>query len=625
METSARFDEILKEIGAGKHAYNDSVNYVDEARAAIILSDADDVADDDLARFAATGLEKDDDGAWVWYGQNEYDPSTRAKFNRVYSFIEDDSDAGIMIRAYTSSPVESDVQDYFVARAVGDKDEMNIHARAYARFHKSDDLNLIERHAKALIEASKTRTNLDVTMYRHAILGDEDLYNSVMEGVRKNAVIKYDRIMSFTHDQEFAVDGIDGFDDVPRILYEIEVPEGSRGWIGITDDLSNHEEFEAFSVPGTKFRVLDVRENVTLPDIGAEGVTVIRLRALDADDDVLAAPAAKPATSVSPRDFSKPETLPAPTKVSMLPNARAMVELGMRSPDDFVAYLVHHNIKHTDANARRDFKATVRRHDSTTKPAPKPKTKPAPKPAADYTVPSYVNIKGPKDIKAQFDEFGVNHEELVVRVLGINKVDYREITDQENVDVIIIKRPGYGDYELKVKTDDGRLIIQRLINLDKGKATHALLVLPEKYQGQDIGKKIMLEAIEAYKEMGINQIFLDAGMNVGKYVWARYGFTPHNWESASKGIHNMLTQKGGLGESISKDALKDILEILDDPSPKAIWRLAEYDKYTHAETGQPLGKAIMLKMYSGWAGKLRLSDKAAMKKFYDYANRAKKK
>ena len=55
-------------------------------------------------------------------------------------------------------------------------------------------------------------------------------------------------------------------------------------------------------------------------------------------------------------------------------------------------------------------------------------------------------------------------------------------------------------------------------------AEHSLFYLSEELGSTGIGKKILNKSIDFYDKIGIERIELDAGLAVGKYIWARVGF-----------------------------------------------------------------------------------------------------
>jgi hypothetical protein len=70
---------------------------------------------------------------------------------------------------------------------------------------------------------------------------------------------------------------------------------------------------------------------------------------------------------------------------------------------------------------------------------------------------------------------------------------------------------------------EGTGVIQRRIDMTRGKADHVKFELPETAQGQGRGRRVLRASVELYEALGIDEIELVA-VDKGKYVWAAAGF-----------------------------------------------------------------------------------------------------
>lgn len=62
------------------------------------------------------------------------------------------------------------------------------------------------------------------------------------------------------------------------ILFESDLPKGARGFVGAHDKMSRfRNEKEAFSIPGMKFVVTEIRRDVIIPETESRGI-VIRVK-----------------------------------------------------------------------------------------------------------------------------------------------------------------------------------------------------------------------------------------------------------------------------------------------------------------------------------------------------------
>jgi hypothetical protein len=133
---------------------------------------------------------------------------------------------------------------------------------------------------------------------------------------------------------------------------------------------------------------------------------------------------------------------------------------------------------------------------------------------------------------------------------------------------------------------------------------HDELVIVRSARGA--GKQVMRSQFNLYRKLGIARVNVTAGMDVGAYAWARYGFVPtsESW--------NMLRQElsGALQDiHASKDVVSRVSEALSSDNPQGIWEIAD----------SSIGKKLLIS--SEWDGTLSLHNVNQMSRLRKYVGR----
>jgi len=134
---------------------------------------------------------------------------------------------------------------------------------------------------------------------------------------------------------------------------------------------------------------------------------------------------------------------------------------------------------------------------------------------------------------------------------------------------------------------------------------HVHFDLDKNIQGSGIGRAVLGNMMAVYQRAGVTAIKLHAGLTVGGYAWAKYGFTPtqKSWDS----LRSDMKTPWAHDEKVSA--------VLANSDPKGIWKIA--DSKTPTSNGEnTVGKSAL--MGKGWRGELRLDDKSAMSRFNKY-------
>ena len=87
----------------------------------------------------------------------------------------------------------------------------------------------------------------------------------------------------------------------------------------------------------------------------------------------------------------------------------------------------------------------------------------------------------------------------------------------------------------------------RDIDLRKKEAYSALFEVSEEAQKAGIGKKLLAGNIETYEKLGIEKVKVTAGLTVGGYAWAKYGYVPtqDTWDD----LRHIIKSRMGEGKA----------------------------------------------------------------------------
>lgn len=156
-----------------------------------------------------------------------------------------------------------------------------------------------------------------------------------------------------------------------------------------------------------------------------------------------------------------------------------------------------------------------------------------------------------------------------------------------------------------------------------------LLGVEDDYQGQGIGSTIMANLVALGREVGVTRIGLKAGLDLGPYVWVKFGIFPTDleWEKVKAPIAAKLL---ALGKMVPDDARSRVEAALAAKEGAAIAVIAaeEVQVMSRSEFGGaprdvPLGRALLADTGIRWYGELDFADDAAMSIFYERIERTK--
>lgn len=150
---------------------------------------------------------------------------------------------------------------------------------------------------------------------------------------------------------------------------------------------------------------------------------------------------------------------------------------------------------------------------------------------------------------------------------------------------------------------------------------HNMFELDSSAQGHGIAKDLLANSMQLYDRAGIGRIHLTAGLDVGGYAWAKYGFLPKD-SQATRGLFSRIKQKLDGLRGISEPTREVVRRLLKSGEPRALWAIADLDGVTAERRGErlPLGKALLLG--TCWKGVMNLDDPQARERFHNYISRS---
>jgi GNAT superfamily N-acetyltransferase len=182
----------------------------------------------------------------------------------------------------------------------------------------------------------------------------------------------------------------------------------------------------------------------------------------------------------------------------------------------------------------------------------------------------------------------------------------------------------------------GHLVAQfhREIRFDHDCAEHRWLKVEPQFRGYGISSALLLRSFGFYRALGISAVELDAGMETGRWHWARVGFDfmwPKDREKvrawAREVIDRLGVQQAGIDAFISATQFalmegnrKVSLAELAGAIPEMRERIEAVaaQNYLQMETRIALGRAVML-TGPGWDGRLDLNGPSYVQ-FKSYAD-----
>ena len=216
----------------------------------------------------------------------------------------------------------------------------------------------------------------------------------------------------------------------------------------------------------------------------------------------------------------------------------------------------------------------------------------------------------------------------------LERFEFRTLSAAERVKLNLGDEPFFG-YKARIKIGDTQIPAKLTRNFVKRggqwEIDHELLEIGWAGQGTGLAKKILKNDLELYQKMGIKAVNLEAGLEIGGYAWARYGFVPQAAEWVK--VKSVILERSKLIMKDLSPTNRTILkQALASRDPKAIWKIADmrtpvkkFDPKALDPTGhypavkpgdEPLGSFLLREQ--NWKGTLNLADETAVSRTMNY-------
>ena len=159
----------------------------------------------------------------------------------------------------------------------------------------------------------------------------------------------------------------------------------------------------------------------------------------------------------------------------------------------------------------------------------------------------------------------------------------------------IIADPDQPKYVINGSVRDERGQMQatytRNLNIDGKSAYSALFEIEDEFQGSGIGKKVLAGNVAIYEALGIEKVKVTAGLKMGGYAWAKYGYVPtqESWNALRASLMSSLGRRdrspsgGNRGDDTMEAEEWSMLSDEQQESVKERWMLESESEFLDSE------------------------------------------
>jgi len=164
--------------------------------------------------------------------------------------------------------------------------------------------------------------------------------------------------------------------------------------------------------------------------------------------------------------------------------------------------------------------------------------------------------------------------------------------------------------------------LQRRFVFDRDLVIHEMLVIYELFRGRGINLAILTQSFDLYDELGLQEVYLQAGLATGRWHWARVGFefarpadlkAVRDWATqvtAKTGVKGLRVDRYSTAAQFARmgGRRKLSLETIAQAFPKRRKRIEEAANGNGLQMADriPLGRAVMI-TGPEWIGRLDLN------------------
>lgn len=178
------------------------------------------------------------------------------------------------------------------------------------------------------------------------------------------------------------------------------------------------------------------------------------------------------------------------------------------------------------------------------------------------------------------------------------------------------------DYDLRFQCDESGKeagCMSRSVNFTDKEAPyveHCYFRLEKEFQKGGIGKNILSNSMKMYDKLGIEKVYLSAGLSVGGYAWAKYGFKPESRDDLFQLYDEVRSNMYSL--NLNPRIYSLVTGLLNCDDPKTVWTLSDLQMPVTKIDGEQttLGKALLMGTY--WNGAFDLKDRESRERFEQY-------
>jgi hypothetical protein len=167
--------------------------------------------------------------------------------------------------------------------------------------------------------------------------------------------------------------------------------------------------------------------------------------------------------------------------------------------------------------------------------------------------------------------------------------------------------------------------VDRVLDFDDDIVNHAYFKIAEESRGTGVAVETINEQVQLYKQMGFSRVKVHANIDVGGYVWARYGWVPNedSWsdlaaDARGKIIALIRDRDEGIVTVTGSQSLEQMLEHARSYNPRSMWTLADTDIVVKTQGGTEFALGYDLFGSSDWSGTLDLRDPETLTRFDNY-------
>jgi hypothetical protein len=201
-----------------------------------------------------------------------------------------------------------------------------------------------------------------------------------------------------------------------------------------------------------------------------------------------------------------------------------------------------------------------------------------------------------------------------------------DVCDERAIRSVVVESRRIVVYIINAIGARGSYIGRRILNIPRRQAYHDTLishdVSPEVRHSLAYTANMLASAASMYGRLGINLIYLKAGLSAGGRLWPKYGFLPVNTKEWYRCRRKILKNLKKMPQPIQDRWGPQIRNLVDHPSPLNLRIIYQMDDrvpdITDSQRMRNLGPVLLTR--TRWHGVLDLSDPSSRRIFLNAIN-----